>query len=196
MTNTILTPTGEETRIYEITVLLPGEASDKEKQETLRGIADLFKEKDILVLRKDEWKRMGLAYAIKGQTHGQYVLFYVEGKPAALPSLDQQLKIERGVLRHLIVKLPPKYEVVDWSEHFKQWKEGLVKEEEDRTKEHEEGLKKKIVQRAMRQSTAPASRKSAEPLEKAPAPAATEELSKKELSERLGELISDEDLKL
>lgn len=192
----ILTPKGEDTRLYEIAILLPGDASDKDKQETLRSIAELFNEKEITIVKKDEWKRMGLAYTLKGQTHGQYVIYYVEGKPAVMPSMDDQLKIERGVLRHLIVKLPPKYEVVDWGEHYKQWKEGLVKEEEDIAKEHEEHLKKKIVQRAMRQGTAPATRKPSDAADQQLTAAPAEELSTKQLSEKLGELISDEDLKL
>src|SRR3989344_8526746 len=166
MTTTIITPKGEDTRTYEVAVLLPGDASDKDKQETLRNIADLFKEKGIVVVKKDEWKRMGLAYKLNGQTHGQYVLYYVEAAAAVMPSLDQQLKIERGVVRHLIIKLPLQYEIVDWEAHYKEWKEGLVKEEEDRTKEHEEHLKKKIVQRAMRQSAAPVPRKAVEAVEK------------------------------
>jgi len=196
MTTTIIKPKGEDTRTYEIAVLLPGDVSDKDKQETLRNIGELFKEKEVTVVRKDEWKRMGLAYKLNGQTHGQYVLYYIEANAAVLHPLDQQLKIERGIVRHLIIKLPPQYEIVDWEAHYKEWKESLVKEEEDKTKEHEEHLKKKIVQRAMRQSAAPAPRKAAEAVEKPKTSAPAEELSGAELAEKLGELISDEDLKL
>ncbi|HLD07444.1 MAG TPA: 30S ribosomal protein S6 [Candidatus Peribacterales bacterium] len=185
-----LEPTSEETRVYEIAILLPGDGADKEKSESLRNIAELFKEKEVTILKKDEWKRMGLAYKIKGQETGQYVIFYVSAKPEVLKDIDQQLKIERGVLRHLVIKLPPKYEVVDWSLHFTAWKEGLAKEEEARGHDREEELKKKIVQRATRKVLKPE-----KPAELRPAEPGAE-ISTEELSEKLGELISDENLNL
>ncbi len=193
MPTTVIHPTSDETRVYEIAILLPGSSTDKDKQETLRNIGSLLSERQLTVRERREWRKMGLAYTIKRETQGQYVFFYVEGAPSALLELDSQLKIERGVLRHLVTKLPPHYELTDWEAHYTAWKEGLAKEEEDKAKEHEEALKKKIVQRAIRQNAAPAPKKD-EPREKEVV--AGEEVSEKEIAEKLGELMSDEDLNL
>lgn len=185
---TVLNPTTEETRVYEIAVLIAADLTDKEKQEALRNIENLFAERDMKIREKDEWRKMGLAYPIKGKTQGQYIIFYVEGKPAAVSELDRQLKIERGILRHLTIKLPPNYEVVNWEDHYNAWKEGLEKEEENVKKEREEVLKKKIVQRAAKKEE-----KVTEARKEKSVPA---EVSEKEISEKLGEIISDEGLNL
>lgn len=188
---TLLNPTTDDTRVYEIALLLPAETSDKEKSDTLKNVEELFAEKQLRVHHKDEWKTMGLAYPIKGQKVGQYVIFYVEGKPASAHEIDASLKIERGVLRHLTIKLPPNYEVVDWAEHFASWKASLEKEKEDLSKQHEEELKKKMVQRAIRQG---AMKKEEEKPAAPSAPAAI--VVEAELEKKIDELISDEDLKL
>lgn len=187
----IFNPTTDDTRVYEIAILLSAEASDKEKSDTLKNVEELFAEKQLRVHRKDEWKAMGLAYPIKGQKRGQYVIFYVEGKPNAAHEIDASLKIERGVLRHITIKLPPNYEIVDWAEHFASWKASLEKEKEDLSKQHEEELKKKMVQRAIRQG---AVKKEEEKLAAPAAPAAI--VVEAELEEKIGELISDENLNL
>lgn len=187
----LLNPTSEETRIYEIAVLIAADLTDKEKQETLRTIEGILAERGMQMREKDEWRRMGLAYPIQGKTQGQYIIFYVEGKPAAISDLDRQLKIERGVLRHLIIKLPPNYKVVNWEAHYNAWKEGLVKEEEDIKKEREEVLKKKIIQRATKKTV-----KEGKGEEEKAEKKEVLEISEKEISEKLGELISDENLNL
>ncbi|OGG91961.1 30S ribosomal protein S6 [Candidatus Kaiserbacteria bacterium RIFCSPLOWO2_12_FULL_53_8] len=188
---TVLNPTSEETRIYEIAVLISADLTDKEKQETLRNIETLFTERGMKVREKDEWRKMGLAYSIKGKTQGQYIIFYVEGKAAAISELDRQMKIERGILRHLTIKLPPNYEVVNWEDHYNSWKEGLVKEEEDIKKEKEEVLKKKIIQRATKKEA-----KEEKVATKGEEKKEIQEVSEKEITEKLGELISDEGLNL
>lgn len=182
-----LKPSTDELRLYEIAVLLPADLNDKEKREAINGVEDIFKEKDIKVLHTDEWKKIGLAYRIKGNTHGQYIIFYAEGSPGAIKELDAPIRFEKNVLRHLIVKLPVPYEIVDWTAHYAEWKESKEKEVEERVKEQEEEKKRKIIQRATKKS----------PIKKVPSeekePEAVEEA---ELEEKISELVSDEDLNL
>ncbi len=182
-----LKPSTDELRLYEISILLPADLTDKEKKEALKGVDDLFKEKDVKILHTDEWKKIGLAYNIKGNSHGQYTIYYVEGDPKALHELDSSLQFERSILRHLIIKLPVPYEVVDWTAHYTEWKESKVQEKEEQAKEKEEEMKRKIVQRATKKPAAvkaPVEEKKPEAIEEA------------ELEEKISELVSDEDLNL
>jgi small subunit ribosomal protein S6 len=50
----------------------------------------------------DIWGRKRLAYAIKKQREGQYVLFNVSLEPAATVTLDQNLRFLEPVLRYML----------------------------------------------------------------------------------------------
>ncbi len=186
---TPLATTNDTSRLYEVAILLPASLTDKEKQQTLKGIDELFAERSITVQQKAEWKRMGLAYSIKGNTEGQYLFFYVEGNPEVMQELDRVLTIEKGVLRHLVLRLPEGYALTDWTAHFAEWKESLEKAQEEQAKQREEALKKKIVKRAVKKAAAPVAPVSEKVV-------AGEEIEEEELEEKIGEIISDEDLNL
>lgn len=50
----------------------------------------------------DEWGKRRLAYAIKDETEGYYILFNFTSEPSFPAELDRVLKITDGVLRSLI----------------------------------------------------------------------------------------------
>ena len=50
------------------------------------------------------WETRRLAYDIKGQREGIYVLMTFTGEPAAEAELDRVFKIGEDVLRHIIVR--------------------------------------------------------------------------------------------
>lgn len=55
------------------------------------------------VKRYDKWGRRRLAYEIKGQREGVYVLLQFEGDPAITREIDRLMKIDPDILRHMIV---------------------------------------------------------------------------------------------
>jgi small subunit ribosomal protein S6 len=50
----------------------------------------------------DLWGRKRLAYTIKKQREGQYVLFNISLEPAATTALDQNLRFLEPVIRYMI----------------------------------------------------------------------------------------------
>ena len=56
------------------------------------------------VARINVWGRQRLAYAIKKQTEGTYVQVNFAFSPSALRDFDRNLRIDEGVLRHLITR--------------------------------------------------------------------------------------------
>jgi len=48
------------------------------------------------------WGRKRLAYAIKKQREGQYVLFNISLEPAATVPLDQNLRFQEPLLRYML----------------------------------------------------------------------------------------------
>ncbi|MBM3152340.1 MAG: 30S ribosomal protein S6 [Chloroflexi bacterium] len=51
----------------------------------------------------DIWGRRKMAYLIRKQREGQYVLMNITTAPTANPTLDQNLRFLEPVLRHMIV---------------------------------------------------------------------------------------------
>ncbi len=179
------TPTSEDVRLYEIAVLYPYPVNQKEEAELLKAIDGIFADAGAKEIFRDSWGRRGLAYRIGGYNEANFVIFYQELDPRKLREIDQQLRILKGVLRHMIVKPPEGLEIRSYADAEKQWKEKERVEEAQRASEKEERLKKQVLDKARRKQ-APA-RKEAPKREK---PAATGEA----LSKQLDKLISDTDL--
>lgn len=56
------------------------------------------------VVKVDEWGRRHLAYEVKHQNEGYYVVVEFEADPAQITELDRIIKIHEEIIRHIIVK--------------------------------------------------------------------------------------------
>ena len=178
-----LQSTSEDTRVYELCILYPFPLSQKEEQEVLKGVEEILKDADVKVVFKDVWGRRGLAYSIGGYKEGNYVIYYVECDPSKLKEIDHQLKILKGVLRHLLVKPPKHYQISSYAERFEQWKEQSKMDEERLKQEKEDKLKRQVLEKAKRQ---------ARKAEKKPEETAPKAAAPKDITEQLDKLISDD----
>jgi len=180
----VLTPSTEEARIYECIVLFSLQLSEKEYAQALASIEQIFEEKGGKKLAKDVWGKQGLAYPIKKQTEGQYVVYLYELSPESAQAIDAALILEKPVLRHLLVKIPKHYEFVTFAERASAWAKEKENEVQEKEKEREETLKQKMIHRAAK----------AAPPKEASKPLVPD--AGGSLEEKLGEIISDEDLRL
>jgi small subunit ribosomal protein S6 len=57
------------------------------------------------VEKQEYWGLRGLAYRIKKNRKGHYVLLNINAPPKAVQELERQLKINEDVLRHMSVKV-------------------------------------------------------------------------------------------
>jgi small subunit ribosomal protein S6 len=178
-------PSSEETRIYEALVLLPMDVAGPALTEEMANIEQLFAEKGGKPLYKEDWGRQGLAYPVKRHREGRFVLFVYELPPSAAPVLEAALRLERGVLRHLLVRVPEHYAFTTFTERMEQWRKEEEKHTQAEEAMREERLKQRIVRRAARVAPPPP--------ETSTAPSAVEGA---QLEAELGKLISDEDLHL
>jgi len=178
-------PSSDTVCLYECLVLLPLELADHALQQEVASIEQLFSEKGGKLLHKEDWGRQGLAYPIRKHREGRFVLFVYELPPDAAPALDAALRLEKGILRHLLTKTPKHYALMTFTERTETWhieqERSAQKEEESK----EERLKQRIVKRAMK-VIPPASGNTAP----------EEEVKSVQLEEELGKIISDKDLHL
>ena len=56
------------------------------------------------IVKEDRWGKKRLAYDIKKESEGYYVLFYVKCEPPCVNECDRVMKITDEVLKHMIVR--------------------------------------------------------------------------------------------
>ena len=179
-----ITPSSEDVRVYECGVLYPL-LSQKDEQTLLKDIEALFAEVGATQIAKDVWGRRGLAYPIKGQREGCYVVYHYEMDPSKVKEVDTQLRIMKNLLRHLFVIPPKGYEIVKVSALYEEWLKTRESVDERRSRVKEEEVKEKVAKKAQMK----AKRTTAEKKESAP-------MAKEELSEKLDKLVSDDTMDL
>ncbi len=182
-----LTASSEDVRIYEVAVLYPASLGQKEEQQALKDVEEIFKDAEGKMMEKDAWGKRGLGYRIGGHDEGSFVIYYFEMDPSKLKEVDEALRIVPNVLRHLIVKPPKNYQVVKFSEGYEEWLKNRETDTEKKERETEEDLQRKVAEKAKRQAKRATEQK--KDTEEAAAP-----VEKKKLDEELEKLISDDEL--
>jgi small subunit ribosomal protein S6 len=67
--------------------------------------ANLVAEQGGKVEKREYWGLRNLAYRIKKNRKGHYVLFNLDAPPAAVSELERNMRINEDVLRHLTVRV-------------------------------------------------------------------------------------------
>jgi len=181
-----LVPSSEDVRIYEIAVMFQPDLDQKAEKNLLTEIESHFTEAKAVTLFTDPWTRRGLAYKIGGFDEAKFVIYYLEMDPSVVRELDNQLRLTKGLLRHLIVIPPKGYEAVSYEHRYQDWLKNRVTLAEQKQNKREERLKQTVTDTAKR---------AAKRIEQKPKEV-IKPLEIGQLTEHLDKLISDDDLKL
>ena len=95
-------------RDYEVLYIVRADLEDDKVQEVVKRVNTLIEKSGGATERTNLWGKRRLAYEVKHQTEGGYVLQDFSIEPGRLPELESALKISEEVLRHLIVRKPDK----------------------------------------------------------------------------------------
>lgn len=175
-----------EPRIYEIAVLYPYPMNQKEETELRKSVEEIFANAGGEQLMKDVWGRRGLAYKIGGYTEGTFIIYYYNMDPSKVKDVDLELRILKGMLRHMIVKPPKNYQIVPYADNYTKWKDQEKLMQEKASQDKEERLKKQVVEKAARQN-----KKEEKTEVKKVSP-----MSGAAITQELDKLISDKDLNM
>ncbi len=182
-----LNPSSEDVRIYEIAVMLQPDLDPRAESKLLTEVEGHFTDAKAVTLFKDPWTKRGLAYKIGGFDEAKFVIYYLEIDPALVRELDKQLRLTKGVLRHLVVIPPKGYEAVSYENRYQDWLKNRVTLAEQKQNKREERLKQTVTDQAKRTAKRMTEQKPKE---------AAKPLDSGALSDKLDKLISDDDLKL
>lgn len=171
-----------EARLYEFAILCPSSLPQKEEQELLHSIDALFEEVGGKIVARDAWGSRGLAYPIRGHREGKFLVLHATMDPECVREIDRQLRITKGVLRHLVLTVRSTGPMVKFSERYDLW----LKEEEAKTqmqkKEREEHIQRKFVESARRQTQRPQPK-----VERT-------EVKEEQIAQQIEKIVSDKDL--
>jgi small subunit ribosomal protein S6 len=95
-------------REYEVLYIVRADLDDDKVQDAVKRVNTLIERSGGIIERTNMWGKRKLAYEVKHQKEGSYVLQDFQFDPSRVPELEAALKITEEVLRHLIVRKPEK----------------------------------------------------------------------------------------
>ena len=79
-------------------------ANEEVIQAAVKLVQDTIVRIGRTVTKVDEWGKPHLAYEVKHQNEGYYVVIDFEADPSQIAELDRIIKIHEEIIRHIIVK--------------------------------------------------------------------------------------------
>ena len=100
-------------RQYELVYIAPPDATEEVLAELHQQVLAVLERFGGTIDRTEPWGRRKLAYEIKHQREGTYVLEVISGPGAMTAELDRRLRVLDAVMRHLIVRVDDELAVAD-----------------------------------------------------------------------------------
>ena len=88
---------------YEV-MFIVNAANDEVIKAAVKLVQDTITRIGGTVDKVDEWGKRALAYEVKKQREGYYVVVDFQADPAEIKELDRVIKIHEEIIRHIIVK--------------------------------------------------------------------------------------------
>ena len=88
---------------YEV-MFIVNAANDEVIKAAVKLVQDTITRIGGTVDKVDEWGKRHLAYEVRHQSEGYYVVVDFQAYPAEIKELDRVIKIHEEIIRHIIVK--------------------------------------------------------------------------------------------
>lgn len=100
-------------RLYELVYIITPEASEQEVADLHGQIEQIVQRFNGTLDKTDNWGRRKLAYEIKHQREGIYVVETISGSGEMVKEIDRRLKVSDRVIRHLTVRVDEELRVAE-----------------------------------------------------------------------------------
>jgi len=100
-------------RTYELVYIVKPEATEELIASIHEQVEQTTQRMGGSLSKTENWGRRKLAYEIKRQKEGVYVLEVIEGTGELMKELDRRLKVVDQVIRHLVVRVDEEQRVVE-----------------------------------------------------------------------------------
>lgn len=99
-----------ELKKYELMLIVSGELPEAQFEKELSELRKLLQENTKGISSEDLWGKRDMAYRVKKQSRGYYVVFDFTAAPDAIAELRGNIKLNPVVLRHLLISLPEDFD--------------------------------------------------------------------------------------
>ena len=89
---------------YENTVIARKDLAEKELKDIKEKYNSLINSSSGKVIKTEDWGLLNLAKKIKKYKKGFYIHYKFEGNNNTLSEIRKKIKVDRSIIRHLIVK--------------------------------------------------------------------------------------------
>lgn len=90
---------------YESVLIARQEIGNSEAEQLGERYEALLGEQGATVVRKEYWGLRKLAYRVRKNRKGHYLMFHVDGPSTAIQELERQLRIDEDVIRYLSMRI-------------------------------------------------------------------------------------------
>ena len=91
--------------LYECVYIARNDVTQQQVEAIADGIATQFESEGGKVAKREYWGLRGLAYRIKKNRKGHYMLLGLEAAPASIVEMERQLRLNEDVLRFMTVRI-------------------------------------------------------------------------------------------
>lgn len=95
-------------RPYEVMIIFDPTLEDDAVRAEVDRSTELIRSRGGNPGRVERWGKRRLAYEIRRQREGSYVVLAAQAEPATMADLSRALTLTDGVLRHKVIHLPDK----------------------------------------------------------------------------------------
>lgn len=92
-------------RHYETLFIIHPDQTEEDSLATAEEFSTVLTERGAHMVKVDHWGRRTLAYVVKKQKKGFFVLFEYGAGPEAVAEMERRFKIDERIIRYLTVKL-------------------------------------------------------------------------------------------
>lgn len=90
---------------YETVFIARQDVSTKQVEDFAKKFSDIIKENGAKVVRTEHWGLRNLAYRIKKNRKGHYVMMHIEGPHPAVAEMERNIRLNEDILRYMTVRL-------------------------------------------------------------------------------------------
>ncbi|MBN2086829.1 30S ribosomal protein S6 [Candidatus Peregrinibacteria bacterium] len=126
-----------ENKMYELMFVLKPNLLESAVTKKLKEFSKFLKEGECNVTMEDVWGKRKLAYRIKQFDEGIYVVYNMEAPTTFISEIDNHLRIDNEVIRHLLI-------IIDSGYKYSKFEEEV---DEDPDKKNEPKREKKTVKK-------------------------------------------------
>jgi len=89
--------------LYETVFILDPKLEDDQLSEEISKVRDLITDSGGEIVKVEEGGKRKLAYEIKGNREGYYVLIVFRAEPSSIPGIERSYRLNEKVLRHIVI---------------------------------------------------------------------------------------------